>query len=104
MLKAFIPIMKSEAIKAMAVHINEAEKGAMEAETEAERTAFAQSFREIIVDIQKVLVVEIDARCETEGIISTCDSVIYEGNKNFENIYTSGNELLLLLLLLRLST
>ena len=90
-LKAFIPIMKSEAIKAMAVHINEAEKGAMEAETEAERTAFAKSFRKIIVDIQKVLVVEIDARCETEGIISTCDSVIYEGNKNFENIYKSGN-------------
>ena len=90
-LKAFIPIMKSEAIKAMAVHINEAEKGAMKAETEAEREAFAQSFRETIIDIQKLLVVEIDARCETEGIISTCDSVIYEGNKNFENIYKSGN-------------
>ena len=90
-LEAFIPIMKSDAIKAMAVHINEAETGAMKAETEAEREAFAQSFRETIADIQKVLAVEIDARCETEGIISTCDSVIYEGNKNFENIYKSGN-------------
>jgi Ca2+-binding EF-hand superfamily protein len=82
-LKNFIPIMKTDAIKPHVASISEAELGVVGADTKA----FMQSFRKLIAPVQELLDAEIETLVATDDIVRTCDTVIEEGNRNFEMIY-----------------